>query len=63
MRRAILAPLILAAAVVTYHLATAPPAHCNWCVATFCGSSSQCPSGCFCAIPFGDIVGTCSGTN
>jgi hypothetical protein len=32
------------------------------CLSTFCGASSDCPPGCFCAIPLGGAVGECSGT-
>lgn len=32
------------------------------CLPTFCGTSSECPPGCFCAIPLGSATGTCSGT-
>lgn len=40
----------------------ARPAQCDWCVATFCGSSAECPGDCVCAIPWGEVTGECSGT-
>lgn len=44
-------------------LVVANPGHCDWCVATFCGSSADCPGDCVCAIPWGEVTGSCSGSN
>ena len=62
MLKATLTALALAAALLTWQWATAPPAQCFWCVATFCGTSAGCPANCFCAIPMGEVTGTCMGT-
>ncbi len=56
--------LVLGALIVlTLVLAMAFPrsADCAWCVATFCGFDSECPPGCSCAIPWGEVTGHCSG--
>jgi len=37
----------------------APEAQCWECLPTFCGSGSECPDGCHCFIPFGEVVGSC----
>ena len=37
-------------------------AECDWCVSTFCSNSAQCPGDCVCAIPWGKVNGSCSGT-
>ena len=42
-------------------LIAAPPAHCEWCIATFCGTSAECPGQCVCAIPQGGATGHCMG--
>jgi len=36
-------------------------AHCEWCIATFCGTSAECPGRCVCAIPQGSATGHCMG--
>lgn len=30
------------------------------CLPTFCARDSECPPGCFCAVPFGEVTGECS---
>lgn len=37
-------------------------ARCSDCIPTFCGTSSECPGRCVCAIPMGQATGYCAGT-
>jgi len=54
--------LALVILTLTFVVLTARSASCNWCVATFCGSSSECPGNCVCAIPWGSATGHCTGS-
>ena len=54
--------LILALAFAGVLALRSEPAVCSTCLPTFCGASSECPPGCFCAIPLGEATGHCSGT-
>jgi len=65
MLKTTLTVLALAAAALTYHLATPTPAACQttgFCVSMFCGDSSQCAGSCVCAIPQGRATGHCVST-
>ncbi len=53
-----LAALLLGAA----WLSRPAPAYCAGCIPTFCGTSSECPGACVCAIPMGKATGSCMGT-
>lgn len=62
MRIAIVLYFVAVLTIAGCGLFAARDAKCSWCIATFCGSSAECPGGCVCAIPWGQATGHCTGT-
>ena len=59
-RTATLILLLTTLAVGAMLFLFAQPAPCAWCLDSFCAFSAECPTNCVCAIPWGEVTGSCT---